>query len=294
MSSVAERNFATFELGDNVCELAGGLLPEIADKASFELGAIPTEAELRRLIGVLGPAKELQQNIELVRANLGDQADETMADWVERSGILSPLDRRFVRDEAPSEITDSLVMSGGVARWMLRREAVIKSLDHGKIRNIYLPIGNREMKPPEHQMVATWVLRHGHNPSEFEFARDYVVPSLEIAGIRPKSINLLEVESSDGDEILDTLFTEYPRILDRTVKVVSNAPNGLQASGQLRLAARRLNPVFDGLDNGQLSVTTDAFPLARKGEKPATHQNPVTALGQLARNALFLHLNASK
>ena len=133
MSSVAERNFSSYELGDNVYGLANGLLIDIAEKAEYELGNAPTEARLKGLIEVLGPEKELQKNIELVKSNLGNAANETIANWVDRSGILAPLDRNFVINVQGPEEVDSVVMTGGVARWMLRREAVVRSLDPEKV-----------------------------------------------------------------------------------------------------------------------------------------------------------------
>ena len=293
MSSVAERNFSSYELGDNVYGLAHGLLIDIAEKAEYELGNAPTEARLKGLIEVLGPEKELQKNIELVKSNLGNAANETIANWVDRSGILAPLDRNFVINVQGPEEVDSVVMTGGVARWMLRREAVVRSLDPEKVGMFYLPLGTREMKPTEHQMVTNWVKTNDRNPTEYEFGRDYIMSSLRGAGIPWLKMIAIEVDSENGDEVLGALFVEFPQVLDGTVKVVSNAPNGIQAAGQLRIIAQDHDPGFDKYTD-QLSVITDAIPLARKGEKPATHQNPVTALGQLARNALYLHLNSTK
>lgn len=50
------------------------------------------------------------------------------------------------------------------------------------------------------------------------------------------------------------------------------------------------HPDFDKHGN-QLFVKTDARLAAANGESPVTHQNPIAALGQLGRNALFLYLN---
>ena len=75
-----------------------------------------------------------------------------------------------------------------------------------------------------------------------------------------------------------------------SVLAISNAPAAIQTAGQFRIAARVIDAGFDKAGD-QLFVLADGIDVARGGEGPATHQNPFTALGQVARSALFLYRN---
>ncbi len=282
------RNFNTYELGDNVYQLANGLLQEITEVAGYDISTDPTESELRGLVAKLGPDKELQQNISTVETVLGKNSDEIITGWIERSGMMLPLDRRFSLNQPSPEFVDSAVFSGGVANWMLRRGEVLKRLDPEKVGEVVLSMGNRKMGLGEHQLVTTWAKSHdGQRPTEAEFAREYIVGSLALSGFQTE---IFAVDSGNGDEVLDVLFSERPALVDKAIAVIGNAPNAIQAAGQLRLAGRRAHSKFD--DEGeQVSMLSDSFPIANHGELPAFAQNPKTALGQLARNALILFNN---
>ena len=284
-------DFSNYELGPglDVYRLADGLLPVVAAAADFDLTKTPTAENLGALVGKVGPDKELQKNIGVVRDALGPEAKEQIADWIESSGILFPVERGFVDNIALPEKTDAIVWSGGVANWMLRRAAFTQRFDPENVGRVFLPLGNRKMKPGEHQLVKTYEKQRGKLPTEYEFARTYVLGGLMVAGFEPKP-KILPVGENDGDKILDALFEREPDLLDGTITVVSNAPNAIQAAGQLRLAAVRADVSFD-MRGDQLFMASDSIPLARQGESAKTHQNPETALGQLVRNALFLQKN---
>ena len=153
-----------------------------------------------------------------------------------------------------------------------------------------MPVGNREMKPAEHQMVKTYEKRHGKFPTETDFAETYLRGLLEVAGFGGDKVQVVPVKDNNGDRILDALFDRRPELLSGSITVVTNAPNAIQAAGQLRAVARRTDEQFDS-DGDQLFMVSDSIQLARRGEAPKTHQNPETALVQLMRNALFLQRN---
>jgi hypothetical protein len=314
--SAENTNFANYELPTNgqpfeVHNLANQLLPRIVRAANFTviaenpktssseqkpfvLSAVADEENLGQLVGLLGPAKELQQNIKLVEQALGEGAPDQIADWVEESGIMAPVERGFMtpRTVAEGEGADRPVLyfGGGVANWQLRRVGVAERFDPAVVSRIVLGFGTREMKPGEHQLVATYANRHeGKLPTEAAFAHEFIVPRLSLAGFK---VEVPEIDSNNGDTILDALVEQDPSLLDEHIIVVANAPNAIQAAGQLRIAARKVDSSFDSTGE-QLSVVSDSFPLARHGEAPKTHQNPKTALAQLARNALFLARNAN-
>lgn len=296
--SEVNRDFSNYVLSqDKVEELAGGLIPEIAEIVGVDINQIPdrpsanapTEAGLSELVRVLGPKKELQDNIEGVKALLGPDYIKIIAGWIDRSGSMFPLERSLVTDEPLPKEIDTLYTGGGVGGWLARRENVMKRFDPDAVGRIVIAAGNRVMKPTEHQLVATFMKRNnGRAPTEAEFASAWMVGSLVAVGFN--NVEVHAVDDGDGNKVLNDLVTQKPEILAGTIVVAANAPNGIQAAGQLRIAARNAQPTFDQ-DGSQLYVCSDSFPLALRGEKPATHQNPATAAGQLARNALFLYKN---
>lgn len=282
-------DFSTYELGQNPYDLADGILREIAAATGYTLGEQPTDTELSGLISHLGPTKTLQDNITLVQEELGSGIDATtvVADWIERSGVLIPLQRAFADNEPTPNEFDAVVWSGGVANWILRRTAITERLDPERVGTVTIVAGNRQMREAEHQLVINYARKEGKLPSEADFISAYILGRLGLAGF---DSSLLRVDSGNGDQILDELFAVHRSLLDKSVVVPSNAPNAIQAAGQLRLAAKRAYVTFDNTHN-QVYMMSDSVPVARRGEGTATHQNPFSALGQIARNALFLHKN---
>jgi hypothetical protein len=286
--SAVEHNFSNYELGDSVYELADGLLPEIASAAGHELASQPDAENIGSLIGKIGPDKELQKNISVVREALGTDARDQIAGWIERAGIMAPLDRSFAVNVERPDATDAIVLTGGVANWMMRRAMQGIRLDPAKHGSVLMAAGSRQMGAGEHQLVASFAREHdGNMPTEAQFADRFTRQMFEMAEF---DFSLVEVAGGGGDHVAAELFAAHPELSEQTITVVSNAPNGIQAAGELRLAGRNLRADFDS-NGDQVYVYTDSFPLARNGEKPATHQNPETALGQLARNALYLVRN---
>lgn len=289
--SVTERNFATYELGDDPRLLADGLLLEIGHATGYAWTASPTEEDLAGLVGHIGPEKWLQANIGLVQEHLrsSDDAVTVAADWTDRSGILTPMHRSFAYAEiAVPEEFDTATFNSAVARWMLRRANHLKELTGQGIRvgGAVIVAGSREMKATESPFVEDYAHLHGKLPTEAQFANYALKGYLEDAGI---DTEIIAVDSEKGDELVRV---SAEAIGDSgTVLAVANAPAAIQVAGQYRLAARELYPGFDARGE-QLFMSSDKIDVARHGEPPATHQNPFTALGQIARSGLFLGRNA--
>ncbi len=302
--SVLESNFSNYNLVEiaedpqGVYGLVDRLLPRIAEEGFSRPVAInPSTEELSDLIGLVGKQKELQKNIPNVEGHLGADisALHKAAYWTDRSGVLLPLSRSFVDPDRklPNKI-DAVVITGGVARWMLRRlfqvETVV-SQRFDRINRVHLMTGNREMKDTEHEMVAELSGAMGRQLTESDFARKILVPRLTRLGLR---VGLTAVASASGDEVFGEGISQNPRILEGNITVIGNAPSATMTTGQFYLNAHEHDPSFNS-NGDQLFMLSDSYPLAtteQEAKIPATFQNPYTALGQIARNALILHKSA--
>ncbi|HLB66800.1 MAG TPA: hypothetical protein VJJ78_04395 [Candidatus Saccharimonadales bacterium] len=297
-------DFRDFRLEDiaanprGVYDLAEGLLPEMANAMGYELGGFPDSGILSGFINHIGPAKTLQDNIGLVQERLATQVDAVTiaSDWAERSGSLWQLARTFrgsfsrPNKSLPKSI-DSAVFNTAVGRWQERRAQKIMDLEEQgtKVARIAIMAGNRTMNEVEHPMVATLARQDGVLPTEARFATAFIAEMLKTNMSVP--VFVFPSDSSVGDDIFLEGIRQRERILDDSILAVGNAPSALQVAGQFRKAARTIAPEFD--DHGyQLFMSGDSIPVARQGEGPETHQNPFTALGQIARNALVLHEEA--
>lgn len=318
-ASAAERNFANYQRGDNPAELAGGVLREIAAVTGSPLDERPTEQQIGDLIGDVGKKRELQENIGQVSQKLDKDATVIMADWVDRSGVLLPVERAFSDPDVPmpKKLGFVVVQSDVVVNWFLRRKDQAQRLDPEEVDEFLLVVGTRKAKPAEHPFIKTIVRdnrqaaglvaeeeepvpendeekerqkkeREKYYPPAAEYIKKLqVVEGLQAAGFNAR---LLETGVSKGDEVLNELMAARPELLDGTVMAIGNAPSTIQAAGQLQDAARRVDPNFNS-GGEQLFMRGDTIQVARRGEKPATHQNPETALGQIVRNAKYVALN---
>jgi len=268
--------FINFEIGnDSVLEIGGGVVPEMAQAFGYELPDTPDVDNLGGLIAAVGPAKELQENIGLVQEKLGTDNDAVgiATDWVERTGLLLPVSRSYMDAETDAELRnyDVAVITGGVRNWMMRRaERLLPDL--GGVSRVALVAGNRPMKTAEGPDVEEGM-------TEAEYMGSVISNVLAGSGV---DVELVPVESQVGDEIMDVAAER----IDATenVLVSSNAGAWVQNAGQLRRALRSMHDGFDETGN-QLFVVSDYFPVGTGKESTSTHQNPFTALGQIARNA---------
>lgn len=258
---------------DSVYDIGGGVVPEMAEVFGHDLSPKPDVENLGELIGKIGPAKTLQDNIGQVQEVLGtgDSAVEIAAGWVERSGLLTPVERHYMHEniEVP-EAFDAAIITGGVRNWMVRRANVLQeAFEAGKQANeILLVGGNRVMNTSEGDDVAEGM-------TEADYLEAIVKPMLSGLG-SAALVEVVSVDSNVGDEVMQAAAdaTDAQKIL-----VASNAGAWVQNAGQFRRAMLKRN--------GMVAVyaKSDSFPVALHGEPPKTHQNPFTALGQIARNA---------
>lgn len=301
--TVNEMDFANYDLTEiakdprGIYSLSDGLIPEIAQAFDYNLGeGYPETQEISGLIGVVGQAKELQDNIGRVQERLGvDLGGLALASgWVERSASLGVLERSFTSPtrEIPKSV-ERLATTGGVARWMLRRMATIEEIQGQgtKIRTktVHLMTGNREMKETEHDYVGDLAKKLGKLPTESDFTKEILIPKIKKIGLRAVHS---EIESDNGDEIFLEGIETNPiiRHSDQIV-IIGNAPSTVMTTGQFYRQARSLYPDFNRWGN-QLFMAGDSYDLAKtpdQAKNPAKYQNPYTALGQIARNGLLLH-----
>ena len=256
-----------------------GVIPEMAKAFGHELTELPTADNLGKLIAAVGPAKELQQNIDGVQEVLGTSQDAIgiARDWVERSGLLVPVERTFAgADTTPRVQYDLSIITGGVRNWMHRRAELLEQIPSW---HVLLIAGNRPMKPAEGPDVEEGM-------TEQDYMREVIAPRMIGKGMLT---DLVEVASSVGNEVMAEgarSIADIVNMQDETVSVIvaSNAGAWVQNVGQVRRAIRAINPDFDA-QGDQLSVASDSFALGTGTEPTATHQNPFSALGQIARNA---------
>lgn len=283
-------DFSNFELGANVLELAGGLLPEMAEVFEVDLGQ-GTAEDIGRLVGAIGTSKVLQENISQVQEKLGtDQEGINIAgDWLYRSGIQKALNRSLWTPELQAPDHSAIVITGAVANWQDRTQRLVS----GELvvrggGEVYIPIGNRVMdstteKP--NRNIEEFFTNEGRYPTETEFAETFIVPILESAG---GDVSLKAYDTKNGEEIAERFFDEETLLFAGgyiTFARVANA--GIQLAGQFVRAARSSG--FDTNPNDpQAFVITDTFPIAENDielENPAELQNPFTGIRQIAVTA---------
>ncbi len=257
-----------------------GVAVEMSSAFGHELQPFPDVDNLGELIGKVGPGKELQSNIEGVREVLGTVEDATgiARGWSMRSGLLVPVERSFMTAELDGDVLDLAVMSGAARNWMKRREARLVSLNGARPIDggALLVGGNRLMKAIEGDDVEEGM-------TEADYQKHVLAPQLGELGI---ATTLLRVDSGVGDDVMKAAaekVREMVGLAESRITVVSNAAAWPQNAGQFRRAARSLDSRFD-MDANQLVVVSDEFALGTGEEPTSTHQNPFSAIGQIARN----------
>lgn len=268
--------FANFQPGvHDVYDIGDGVIEEMSVAFGHVFEEKADVDTLGQLIGAVGSAKTLQDNITHVQEILGDNAVEIARDWVTRSGLLTPVERSFMTAEAPTEAPEVVVVTGGVRNWMMRRAELALTFEPPSV--VLLAGGNRIMKETEGPDVTAGM-------TEFDYLKEVVKPMFKDARARA-----MEVDSRIGSGVMAATAHAIGIKGIHTVMVASNAGVGMQNAGQLRYAMRRKSkysygPEYDA-DGTEFFFATDAFPLGTGEEPAATHQNPLTALGIIARNA---------
>lgn len=284
-------DFTNYHLGDirdnpiRLNQMCDGLLPEIASCVNFsELNALvsqPTFALLKQLVAEAAPNKLLRAN-----DNVAGVDQETLVDWVEVSGLMAPINRNVYSPHIPvPETFDITMFNAGTANWIMRRLFLGLRLDS---RTPLLAIGGgRTMGMNEHEAVQTFFREYDQCPTEGVFINDFVMPTLRV--FRFTEANSFLSPATDGDELWDQVFARHPQYLGGTIRIIGNAPNVVQAAGQLRRAARRAtNSSFDKYGD-QLFMTCDPFQVGPVGDElPAQYQGAASAVGQILRSYLIV------
>jgi hypothetical protein len=289
-----ERNFNDFYLGDNVYELADGLIPEIAERADIRLGSEPNSGDLGNLVDKLGPKEVLRHNPEVIGIDR-----ETAVGFVLRSGVQIGMNRSLwaLNDCAYGE-GEAIVVTGAVANWQDRVGETIREFDI--TLPVYYPAGKRvmntdtELSNPNVERMHRAFQKY---PTEAQYASSIVVPSIifkETPPFRSGYTVLPEsYETQDGDELAVQFFDRNKHLLDQRLVFVRVANAGVQLAVQMRKAAQALSPDFDAdPDRPQVFIVTDSFPISETEERdkqPTHYQKASTALRQVAVTAKMLH-----
>ena len=249
-------------------QIGGGVIPEMAE-AFGVTDDIETLDGLDRLIKAVGPNKKLQENIDHARTVLGPNAIDTARDWVQRTGLLMPTKRSFMSPDVkfPDEF-DVAVITGGTENVMQRRAEALMPYA-GRVGRVLLLGGNTQI-----------TLNDGSTIKE----SDYMVETLREKLVRGGFYNMtiFRVDSGKGTEVLEA-GTKVIKETDTVLEAI-NPGNVLQLGSLLRRALREVHPSFDNQGHS-LFVVSGELELGTGVEPSSTHQNPLSALGMIARNA---------
>jgi hypothetical protein len=287
MSATTERDFSNFAFGDNVYELAAGVIPDVARRLDVEISDQPLSADLQSIMNKVGTNKVLRENQEVLAIDR-----DAMVGLVEQAGVQKRLNRSLLNPDivASADTVDAFVVTGGMANWQDRTTTLVgDSFD----RPVYSLAGQRLMDtttevPNPH--VERLFGAFGRYPTEAQYAAGIVVPRLVSAG---KNVLPSAYQTTNGDEIMTAFFQENPELLESRLALARVANSGVIMALQLRDAARQIRSDFDSdLENPQLFVMTDSFPVARTAAEesdPSKYQKPATALRQAVLVAKKLH-----
>ncbi len=267
-----------------------GVLKEMANAFDYPLTPEPDAENLNGLRRIVGRHKTLQDNIGQVQDALGtnDDAAGIAREWITRSALLGRVERSYLGPmiQVPSSI-DVAIITGGVRNWMNRRAGELERFAQSHpVGGIVLSGDNtRVMREDEGTDVLPGM-------TEATYMEEVLEPRLGRLGVRTTVMKVNpRPDYAAGDEVAlaaAKAATEgLPAGLEEArLLVVTNAGAWPMDGGQVRRAARSLQPRFDATGQ-QLFTVTDAFKLGVTGKEPkATHQNPLTALGMIPRNVL--------
>ena len=308
--SVEKRDFSNFYLGDDVRELANGVIPVAADFVGVTLPEKPVDevlspemlardqAELSEGLGVavgkLGKDKVLRNNEEIsVHPGI-------MGGLVQSAGTQKSLARSLW---APEDVIDGsedeIVVTGAVAPWQQRVLGLLAArAERGDVpQSLNLIAGNRVMKGATdvtEQHVREFQMRHnGELPTESQYVEEVIVPKAQEAGFK---VRFVAYETGSGSAIADKFTSSHPEMFVPGKKIifvrVANA--GIQLACQFRAAARSgVNPKFDAdPNNPQAYILTDTHPVGFTGTQatnPKEFQSPYTGARQMMVTAKLLH-----
>ncbi len=299
--------FGNFRVGiDEVRDI--GVAPE-HDSVLVELSRafdVPPE-DLGELVSAVAPSPRLQENIAPAETVLGDPAiqasmgyhgvDDEGNPWnaytvghdlVRRTGLQEAVVRPLMapaKGEIPGYFTAG-VLPGRVVRWMDRMGAVMTEVgEQTAVNRLLLVSADRTIRQGESPQVEPGTTEH-------HFMSHQLAPALGDTGLF-RTVEMLRTGEKHGKIAAFAAAWHLRGTSDlRTDKVIvpTVAGNWMQTGAQLRSALQDLEPAFDANPaNRQLWVASDAFPIGRTGQEPKeTHQNPLSALGNIARGAKLL------
>lgn len=293
---MAERDFSNFRLmsvandRENVYELAGGVIPEIAERLDVEIGIEPNSEDLGKLAGKIGKNKVLRDNDEVTAIDR-----ETAADLVDQAGTQKLLFRSLWTPDHKAIDLDAAVITGGVANWQDRTARTVENSVDPQTP-VIIAAGKRVMDSPTEKTnpnVKSFLDKYGYYPTEADYVDEVVAPL--VAETHPNVVwdRYIYEDASNGDEIAERVFAANPELLDQRTGFVRVANAGIQLAVQMRAAGMNLKERYDDTpDEPQVFVITDSFPLARTAkqeQQPTRYQKAIPALRQVAITAKMLH-----
>jgi hypothetical protein len=287
--AASERDFSTVIPGDDVYELAGGVIPELADKLEVPIGETPSLEDLQAIATQLGKNKVMRNNDQVQQVSR-----LAMANLVDTSGIQNALNRALWTPDISTPVFEvrRIIMLGGVANWQDRTVDIILGTEVPF--EIHALGGNRVMDTEtekENPNIKLMFEELGRYPTEAEYIKDIVTAEIEINSY--STVLPGAYDSDAATPILTEFFNNNPQVLDEKLAVARVANTGLLMAIQVRNAARKINPNFDNDPaDPQLFVLTDTVPPARSDEEAADalhFQNPQNALRQVVLTAKKLH-----
>ena len=293
---MVNRNFSNFHLGDNVYELADGLVPEIAERVDVKLGNEPNSQALSDLVRELGPNPALRSNPD--PANIDRRTAVELAYRSHLPGRMSrslwtpdikPQSNRVSTGDAK---VDAAVLTGATANWQNRAASIVP---FGIFT--YIAAGTRKMDTeteinhPDVQRLKEF----GRYPTEAEYAASIIIPKLTNSHVHSRfsqKILMTSYPTESGEELASRFFEDNQHLLDKRLLFIRAATGGVQLAVQMRKAARALSADFDADKlNPQVFIETDSQPIAMtpQEETQPRFQKGSSALRQIAVTAKLLH-----
>ncbi len=268
---------AVYRIGasDGISE---GVAKKMANAFSFKLTDAPEVENINSLIDKIAKDKLLQNNIEAAISVLGENAINITRDWAISSGLLIPVERSYLTAERIDGDIDLAIISGGMRNWMERRASRLIELNKSrKIGAVLLVGGNRIMKVSEGPDVIEGM-------TEADYMQSVVAARLGDSDI---SSEIMRVDSGKGIDVMRGAVEKSSELVDMAndhITVVSNAGIWPQNGGQYLHAATEFDSNFNK-NPDHFEVVSDSFELGVTGNEPSlTHQNPISAIGAIARN----------
>lgn len=292
---MSARNFNNFHLGDDVYELAGGMIVDLAEKAGLNpYGSGPQSEVMGELVGVLGKNKVLR-DAEPIDFLTIPQA----ARYVDQSGVLLPLNRSLHTPDKQVPEGTSRIMTANVANWQDKTADYLVELAKTLTSDVtvYGAAGNRVMKQPTelaNKNVKEFQQAYGHLPIESQYLETFVLPRLNEAGYY---VSFEAYDTGVGDEIAAEFVEKHPELFEPGVAVsfASVATNGFQTLLQFRNAAISNNEDYDPKDAPQTYAESNGRKVAKTAKQiknAQAYQSPQPALRSGVLRGKLLHIAA--